>query len=288
MVDKKKALPFNDGQTWSQKVLEADEIYMQVKNILAAEGKELPASPRRPDVRLIINNMSGRYILFLNPGDHSKKMPETIPPHGKERAAMVMLKGNTLEEQAANAKELVEIFDLADKGLTRKFAKALGTKKTGHLVAEAYGPAPFADQTAELVPLKWQKEDKTTVEIAAVVEKGCAYGVRAAKDEKVFMTEIVLFVKGTNTTPESIENAGMYIAVSSDWKTGVEMTRPIVPSVAKEFYGAYLENIPTVTVTPEGRVLKIDLKPLPDDGNSNHSKRQKSRKEGKPGKSAPR
>lgn len=52
----------------------------------------------------------------------------------------------------------------------------------------------------------------------------------------------------------------MVIAVSKDWQTGGETTRPIVPSVAKEFYGRYFDTMPVVSLHPNGRVMTIDLK----------------------------
>lgn len=52
-----KKLPFNDDQTWRQKVVSADSIWEQVDKLLKANGKELPTTARRPDVRMILQNV---------------------------------------------------------------------------------------------------------------------------------------------------------------------------------------------------------------------------------------
>lgn len=250
---------FHHHHTWSQRVLTADSIYKKVVKALDGEGLKLPTTPRRPDIRLILENKSGADISFMNPGDHAKQQPETIPATGDSKAVMVMLKGNTLEEQYANAQKLDAIFKLSEKGLTKVFAAALGNAPTSELVAEAYGPAPFSGQASRLVPLDWKKADDSHVVIAPYQSNLCAYGARQAEQETVFRTEVSLFIKGTNTIPECIEGEGMCIAVSQDWKTGKISTRPIVPSVAKDFYGAAYDNIPTVLINPLGFVQSIDL-----------------------------
>lgn len=259
MSDKQPNMPFNNVQTWNQKVLEADKIYAQVQKVLESTGKELPQTLRRPDIRLILENTSGEELKFLNPGDHSKEQPEIIPAEG-DKAVMVMLKGDTLHEQLDNARKLDKAFNLSDKGLTREFAHALGTDKTSDMVDEAYGPAPFEGQSEKLVSLDWQAQDAEHVEIEPVKSNVCAYGARAATKETVFSSEVVIYVKGTHTIPECVEGTAMCVAVSSDWQTGEISTRPIVPSVAQEFYGAHYKDIPVVTVSPEGDVQSIDLK----------------------------
>lgn len=260
MSDNNLSGPFQDTQTWQQRVLVADKIYEQITAVLQEKGTELPKTLRRPDIRLILENKSGKELKFLNPGDHSKQQPEIIPAEGDKKAVMVMLKGNTLEEQFANAEALTKKFNLKRKGLTEEFAFALGTDATTPYVDEAYGPAPFEGQVEKIVPLTWEKQDGSDVKIKPFKGKSCSYGARAATGETVFSAEIVIFVKGTGTIAECVEGTSMCIAVSSDWETGEISTRPIVPSVAQEFYGSHYESIPVVTVDPSGNVQTIDLK----------------------------
>lgn len=255
MVD----LPFDNNQTWAQRVLRADDIWAQVEDALQQAGENLPETLRRPDVRLILDNVSGQQLQFLNPGDHSKGQPEIIPASGDNRAVMVMVAGQTLDEQMKNAHTLVERFELSAKGCSIDFAYALGTDKTEGLVTEAYGPAPYKGQADKLVSVDWGTEDGQHTTIEPVKGDVCSYGARAATSEKVFRSEIVIFVQGTGTVPEQVENEGMCIVVESDWQTGVVRTRPIVPSVARGFYGQHFDVMPKVTVNPEGYVQSIDL-----------------------------
>lgn len=251
---------FNGKQTWAQKTLAADDIYKKVVKALKPHGLALPKTPRRPDIRLIVENNSGETIQFMNPGDHAKQQPEIIPATGDSRAIMVMLKGDTLEQQFENARKLDVIFKLSQKGLTKVFADALGNDQTLQYLDEAYGPAPFGGQADRLVPLAWETQDRGIINIDPYRGALCAYGARAAENETVFRNEIALFIKGTNTIPECVEGDGMCVAVSEDWQTGKISTRPIVPSVAREFYGAAYDNIPTVLINPLGFVQTVDLK----------------------------
>jgi hypothetical protein len=252
--------PFNNTQTWSQRVLSADSIYGQVKAALDAEDKALPKTLRRPDIRLILENNSGEALDFLNPGDHAKDNTEIIPADGDSKAVMVMLQGETLAEQMANAKRLVQKFDLAQKGLTKEFVHGLGQGETKDLVAEAYGPAPFLAQSDKLVTLNWDAQDSDQQVIKPVKSDQCAYGARKADEEAVFGVTMNVSVKGTHTVPEYAEGIVMCIAVSQDWETGEITTRPIVPSVAKEFYGAHYDQMPEISVNTDGTVRDIDLK----------------------------
>lgn len=246
--------PINDGQTWSQKVFAADEIWTQVKDALNNVGVELPKTPRRPDVRMILNNVSGETIQFLNPGNHSGEKPEFIPSAGeKGTATMLMLHGDTMEEQQANAAALDAKYGLSANGLTKEFAAALGQETD--MVREAYGPAPFEGQASRLVPLQWGASN-----IEPHVEGNVAYGARAPEQETVIRSELAIFIKCEGKTPEKMEIDGMCIAVSSDWQTGEESTRPIVPSVAKEYYGEHYSAIPVIELDVEGNVASIDLK----------------------------
>lgn len=247
-------------KTWQDKVIEADKIWNQVKEMLAGHGLQLPETPRRPDVRLIINNISGHDVQFQNPGDHSASKPEIIPAAGDKTAAMVMVRGATLDEQYKNARIIYRKYDLGTQGLSQDFITALAQGELADLVAEAYGPAPFQSQAEKLVDVAWTVLEGKESRI--IPEKGtsAAYGARAATEEKVFLAQFHIYVRGTGTTPELVESNGMNIAVSADWKTGSETTRPIVPSVAKVYYGQNFDQIPAVIVHPDGKVKAVDLK----------------------------
>jgi hypothetical protein len=252
---------FGPGQAWQDKVVEGDRIWGQVKAMLDAQGLSLPQTPRRPDVRMIVSNVSGSDMRFHNPGDHSGgSKEEVIPSGGDKTAVMIMLKGATLAEQAANAQELFQLYDLGAEGLSARFVNDLKAGKLGRYIDEAYGPAPFEQQAAKLVDVTWVSEDGTSSTVNPVKGGNAAFGARAATDETVFLAQFQIYVKGTGTTPELAEGYGMNIAVSSDWQTGAESTRPIVPQVAKTYYGAHFDTIPAVTVHPDGRVKHIDLK----------------------------
>jgi hypothetical protein len=248
------------GQSWQDKVLEADDIWAQVRRALSAQSVALPQTPRRPDVRLIVNNNSGRDITFKNPGDHSGSKPELIPASGDSTAAMVMVKGETLETQYRNAETLCKKYGLATKGLSEKFLADMKAGKLADLVDEAYGPAPFEGQASKLAEVEWTAEDGTASVIVPKKGAQAAFGARAATEETVFLAQFHIYVKGTGTTPELVESSGMAIAVAEDWETKAETTRPIVPSVAKVYYGQHFGAIPTVVVHPDGKVKEIYLK----------------------------
>lgn len=245
--------------SWNEKVLRADSIWSQVKNILDQHGLELPQTPRRPDVRLILNNVSGVDQIFRNPANHAGDKAEAIPAHGDSTAVMVMLQGDTIEEQMANARAVVEKFNLAEEGLSDRFKAALANEALEY-VKEAYGPAPFDGQSQKLVPVEWAMDDENTITVTPVFGQAVSYGVRAPAHEIAMRTESVIYVQGTNTTPEKMQSEGIVIAVSSDWQTGAESTRPIVPKVAEGFYGSHYQTMPIVSVNPDGVVETIDLR----------------------------
>ena len=251
---------FSNGKSWQDKVLDADKIWNQIKIMLSAQSLQLPQTPRRPDVRLIINNISGHDIQFQNPGDHSGSKPELIPSTGDKTAAMLMVKGATLDEQYKNAETLYTKYDLGTGGLSEAFVTDLKQGKLAELVDEAYGPAHFQSQAEKLTDLTWTALEGISSNIPAKKGASAAYGARAATQETVFLAQFPIYVKGTGTTSELVESAGMAIAVSSDWETGKETTRPIVPSVAKIYYGENFEKIPVAIVHPDGLVKEIDLK----------------------------
>lgn len=248
----------NKPLTWSSKVLAATQIWGQVKAILAQHNIEMPKTPRREDVRLILSNTSGVDILFRNPGNHSDK-GEIVPGTGDKTAAMVMVHGDTLTQQFENARKIVERYNIAGNGLSQEFIQALHAGTANDLVKEAYGPAPFEGQAKKLVDTTWNSADGTSEVITATRGEGFAYGVRAATSEIAFRTHLAVYVQGTNTIPEIMEAPGMIIAVNQDWETKEELTRPIVPSIATSFYGEHFKNIPAVQVNQDGIVERIDL-----------------------------
>ena len=254
------ASPFEGPQSWKEKVISADRIWNQVRAALKDRGLELPQTPRRPDVRLILNNISGMDKVFRNPGDHANSKAELVPASGDKTAAMVMINGDSLTEQHDNAHRLFKTFDLGTEGLSDAFVRALKKDCGFGLVDEAYGPAPYAGQVDKLVRVSWQDEDGKITTIDPVKGIAGSFGARAATDESVFVIDFDLFVKGTGTTAELIEGPHMAVAISQDWQTGAESTRPIVPSVAATYYGGHFEHVPVVHVTPQGYVRSIDLK----------------------------
>lgn len=251
---------FSQGKSWQEKVLEADKIWVQVKALLSAAGAALPPTPRRPDVRLIVDNISGAEVRFKNPGDHSGSKEEVIPAAGASCAVMVMVKGATLDEQYRNAQTLYERYDLGAQGLSANFVEDLRQGRLADLVAEAYGPAPLQGQADKLTDVTWTAEDKTSARITPQKGAHAAYGARPATQETVFLAQFHIFVKGTDSVPELVESSGMNIAVSADWKTGKETTRPIVPSVGRIYYGEHVSKIPEVVVDPDGLVRRVDLR----------------------------
>lgn len=250
-------LPFNDMQSWNQSKLSADRIWAQVKQALKAQEKQLPLIPRRPDVRVVLDNATGGMLHFLNPGNYTKGVPEDIK---SDEAVMVMPWGDTLEEQFENAAALVREYDLIETGLTKEFLSVLGDYNTSLYMKEAYGPAPFEGQSKKLEPVQWGDAETPIIPVKSDV---CAYGARAPEPVAVFLNQMLVFVKGTNTSAEMIEGEGMCVEISVDWQTKEETTKPIVPSVAKGFYGNHYDSMATVSVDPRGNVQEIDLK----DGN---------------------
>lgn len=253
-------LPFNvfAGKSWQDKVLDADALWAQIETALAAQGRALPATPRRPDVRLIVENIGNTPITFKNPGDHSGGKEEVIPADGTKRAAMIMVKGATLAEQHANARALYERYQLGEEGLSPAFVRDLGNGTLAHLIDEAYGPAPLGDQADKLVAVTWQDNAAAPAQtITPTKGKAAAFGARAATLEKVFLAQFHIYVKGTGTTPELIEGGSIAVAIASDWQTGATTTRPIAPSVARSYYGSHFDSMPVAIVHPDGMVRDV-------------------------------
>lgn len=232
-----------------------------MESLLARDGLTLPEIQRRPDMRLIVENTSGSEIQFFNPGDHSRSKPEVIPADGPRRAVMVMVSGFTLPQQLDTAKLLFAHYRLGETGLSGAFLKDLQSGSLSHpayrLVREAYGPAPFAEESQRLTDVSWQEQGADLLTVRPCRAAHAAYGLREAVTEKAFLAEFPVFVQGSATTPEQVESDGMVIAVSVHPQTGRAATRPIVPSVAREFYGPEYEKLPVVTVDPDGAVLEV-------------------------------
>lgn len=250
---------FQLPQSWAEKVYEADNIWSQVRAVLSANNEKMPQTLRRPDVRMIINNTSGLNRTFRNPANHANDKNEMIPASGDKTAVMVMLNGDTLKEQHENAQHLFDKFSLGENGLSDDFVKALADNAADGLVQEAYGPAPFADQSSKLLPLDWVDVNGTHTSITPLFGKAASIGARPATHETAFLTHINLYIKGSHTTPELVESAGMVIKTRTDKDRG-DVTDPVVASVAKEFYGAHFNTLPLVVVHPSGYVTSIDLR----------------------------
>lgn len=244
--------------SWPEKVFKADVIWVQLKEILSAAGHDIAPIPRRPDIRLVINNVSSNSFSFQNPGDHSNSKPEVIPPTGSNTAAMIMLKGESLVEQYNNAATLVERFHLDTDGLTPEFVAFINTDEAVPYIKEAYGPAPFKQQSAKLKVVDWVSYDGCAQSIEPIFHDRCSFGARTPTQEIAFTTTMCVYVQGTNSTPEMMDIAGMVIAVSAQDDT--QTTRPIAPTVAKDFYGQNYESMPVVTISTDGQIQKIDLR----------------------------
>lgn len=243
--------------TWRRKVVEADKIWAQVQLLLEERNLTLPQTPRRPDIRLILNNLSGTSIRFMNPANHAKDAQEHIPGAGSETAAMIMLKGRNLEAQYQNAAILTHQFNLSVRGLTQEFCDMLNSGHLASVVKEAYGPAPFEKQSLRLVDLEWSKIRGAPVKCQAVRTAACAYGAREAEKEQVILVKPDIYLKGTDTIAELVDTDGICIAYSKDWATGKENTRPIKPNVAKAFYGAHYNDIPVIHIHPDEGITEI-------------------------------
>lgn len=248
------------GKVWEDKVLDADVIWQQIKAMLAGQDVQLPQTPRRPDVRLIVDNISDHVIEFQNPGDHSGSKPELIPPTGEKTSAVVMVKGETLDEQYKNAEILYKRYDLGTQGLSDAFVADLKAGKLSDLLAEAYGPGAYQTNAEKLVDVMWKNEDGTTNDIPAIQGAHAAYGAREATTETVFLAQVRIFMQCTDKTPELLEGRGIAISIITDRKTKAERTRPIVPSVAVTYYGEHFANMPVVILNTDGVVKEIDLK----------------------------
>lgn len=247
------------AQDWPKFTLNADQVWDEVEDALEDIGADLPTTPRCPDIRMILDNKTGQDLRFMNPGNHADNEKELIPGTGSDTAAMVMLQGDTLEAQYQNAQELFRMFNLGEEGLSPAFIAALEEGTISHLVKEAYGKTNFSNQAGRLVDLDWEDENGHTETVNPISGDAGAFGARPPEEETVFEAEVPYYVQGTNTIPEMAEVDGMFIAVSKDWQTGQETTRPIVPSIARHFYGAHYDEIPEVRVHTSGHVMSIEL-----------------------------
>lgn len=140
--------------------------------------------------------------------------------------------------------------------MSQDFCDALGNGQLSDLVQEAYGPAEFEGQTSKLVPVEW---DNLGTSIDPVIEENCSFGARSPTQETVVATSFVIFVAGTNTSPENTTPASICIAVESDWQTGKISTRPIQVDVAKGFYGSGFSSMPKISVDTDGNLQSINF-----------------------------
>lgn len=254
----------NDSTTsaeglWEEKIFAADSIWEQIKQALAQTNTSLNSTPRRPDVRLIVNNISGQPVSFQNPGQHSDK-PETVPAEGTSTSAMVMLQGDNLTDQHLAAFELYNRFNLGTQGLTPAFAAFLQTPEARELVKEAYGPAPFEAQSKKLVTVEWKPRNRPATSVSPVFAEASSFGARAATLEKAIIATTKIYVHGTNTIPELMDNKGIVIAITPGDQGAADKTRPIAPDIAEQFYGEDFDKIPVAVINTEGQVEQIDLR----------------------------
>lgn len=244
--------------------LDGDQILSAIKGHAVKLGIEsAPLTPRRPDVRGIVLNRTDGEIQFKNPGGHSDQI-ETIPAG---QAFMIMPKGDSMAEQITHVKAVFERFQLAESGVTQEFLSALADGDLNDLVAEAYGPAPYDQQKDALVDsLTWKEANGEVFEMIATKASGGSFGVRAPREEEVYCIHFhdskpgdTASLRGTNTVAENLVDGKIYLGVTQDWKTKEISIKPIAPSVATQFYGEYLANIPTVKVDRAGNVTELKI-----------------------------
>ncbi|MCI5060064.1 MAG: hypothetical protein MRY79_03225 [Alphaproteobacteria bacterium] len=251
--------------------LKGDDVYAQLTDAGLTE------TPRKPDVRLIIKNISDGPVQFKNPGGHSDDL-ETIPNEGKN-AAMVV--GDTLNEQMANAAILEQRYQLsaygfATDGFTSTFIEDMEAGELNDLVREAYGPAPFDGQVENLKNVDWTNDDGSADNISPVKGENVAYGARPPGKELVFIARVpddgtAIHLQGTGTVAEKFVSDGkghkvMAVGVSpvldDNWQpTGEFTTKPIALSVAREYYGEHFAKIPIVDLNMGGQVQSVNLNP---------------------------
>lgn len=247
------------GGKWDDTIINGDEIWRQVKQALEDTGAKLPALSRRPDVRLIVDNESDAAFTFNNPGDHSGGKVENIPNEGDKTAVMIMPAGDTLQEQFRNAKTLDAIFKTSERGITPQLVEFIDSGNAETLIEEAYGPAPFDKQSERLTDLRWPEFGGRILSLNPTFGESASYGARPPTAEIAFLVDVPIHLKGTETTPELLESEGVVVAVAQDWETKQESTRPIVPSVARSYYGDSYDNIPSIAATADGIVTSIHL-----------------------------
>lgn len=253
--------------------LSGDDVYSQLKAKLEADRAELPSTARRPDVRLIVNNAGTEVVTFKNPGGHADQ-DEVIPGEGGKTAAMIMVHGDTLSEQQANAATLDERYGLSEKGFTPEFVADLRSGALTDIVKEAYGPAPFEGQAKKLETVSWANEDGSADDVEPVVGASAAFGARPPSNEQVFVVRIPdngapVYLKGTGTSAEKLVGAdtksiavGVSPVLDDNWQpTGEVTTKPIALSVAKHFYGQGYASIPVIDLNSEGNVVAVNLNP---------------------------
>ncbi len=259
MVHRETVTLFKQGASWPEKVFQADALWSEVSKLLMIYKTALPSTLRRPDVRLVVENISGVDISFLNPANHTNGKPEHIPAEGDLRAAMLMMKGASLSDQYKKAHDLVVEFNLATEGISTKFLTALRSGVLQNEIQEAYGPASFSDQMARLEDVIWVDHQGESKQITPLLGLHAAFGARAATHENVFLVDCPMSVEGTQTTPESISSEGICVAVTIDPHSGAHTTKPIAVDVAKTYYGEYFYYMPVAIITPNGEVRELRL-----------------------------
>ncbi len=272
----------NPSELFGQdQVLIGDDIFKQLQSWLEEHGQELPTTPQRPDVRLIINNTGTEDITFKNPAGHSIE-DEVIPyehPKGKT-AAMFMLHGHTLAEQQQNAAMLDQEYGLSEKGFTSAFLEDFRSGALSGIIKEAYGPAPMQEQAKKFETISWTNEDGTTDTIKPVTGENAAFGIRPPSNEIVFTVRVAdtgrpVHLDGSDTSAEKLvtcTDGYKTIAVEvspvrdENWQpTGEYTTRPVAPKAAEEAYGQGYHHIPVLDLDEKGQITSVDLAPVQAD-----------------------
>lgn len=253
------------SKDWNERAFLGLKLWKKVKKVLQENDVELPKTTRRPDVRLVLKNNTDQTIYFLNPGEHSITNQDEVDIAHMEKiepgeAAMAMLKGDTLEEQMANAQALVEKFDLLNNGLSEDLIANLSDGSVSSHLKEMYGPSDYDQQANDIVDLNWEHNDGSFSEITKVGSDLCTYGARSQRQSTVMRTTVRFSMQCEGKTPEAFDCEGMCVEISEDYKTKKESSRPQAPTAAREIYGKHYDTIPVVQLSPEGLVESIDLK----------------------------
>jgi hypothetical protein len=254
---------------------------------------------RIPDVRLILKTADLRtpsddkaLFSFRNPAYEENKTSDVS--FDGQNAVMVMLKGDTLQDQVNAAQMITQALEndpRFENGLTPDLINEilLDGFVGKRFVAQAYGPAPFEKEKGRLETIQAPMKDGSFAEIVPSHHAFASFGMRLASKVEAYRVEFPIeldkinlvgteyveqflrtmsgavpsFIKGTDTAAEradSIVEGWMVIEVSNNWETGALEVKPIKPDAAKSFYtAAALDQMPIINVDREGHARSLHV-----------------------------